>query len=134
MLLRWTICLCLLLPGYVSFSQVRTLEALKTDQPPIIDGKLDDIAWKEVPIASDFIQNFPSYGQPASHRTAVKVIYDNSAIYVGAYLYDDPSLIRDQITARDEEQQKDLDFFSVFLDTYNDQQNGFQFLVTSSNV
>lgn len=135
MLLRWTICLCLLLPGYSSaFSQVKTLEALKTDQPPIIDGKLDDIAWNEVPVATDFIQNFPSYGQPASQRTAVKIIYDNSAIYIGAYLYDDPALIRKQITARDEDQQKDLDFFSVFMDTYNDQQNGFQFLVTSSNV
>ena len=30
--------------------------------------------------------------------------------------------------------EKDLDFFSVFIDTYRDQQNGFQFLVTSSNV
>ncbi len=43
-------------------------------------------------------------------------------------------LIRRQITARDEEQLKDLDYFSVFLDTYHDLQNGFQFLVTSSNV
>jgi hypothetical protein len=134
MLLRWTICLCLLLPGYISYAQVRTLEALKTDQPPVIDGKLDDLVWREVPTATGFIQNFPSYGQPASQRTVVKVIYDNSAIYVGAYLYDDPALIRKQITARDEDQQKDLDYFSIFLDTYNDQQNGFQFLVTSSNV
>ena len=61
-------------------------------------------------------------------------MYDNSAIYVGAYLYDDPALIHKQLTARDEEQQKDADFFSVFLDTYNDKQNGFQFLVTSMNV
>ena len=72
--------------------------------------------------------------QPASQKTEVKIVYDNSAIYIGAYLYDDPSLIRKQITARDEEQQKDLDYFSVFFDTYNDHQNGFQFLVTSSNV
>ena len=57
-----------------------------------------------------------------------------TAIYIGAYLYDDPSLIRKQITARDGEQQKDVDYFSVFFDTYNDHQNGFQFLVTSANV
>ena len=29
---------------------------------------------------------------------------------------------------------KDVDYFSIFLDTYNDNQNGFQFLVTSANV
>ncbi len=102
--------------------------------PPRIDGSLEDIAWKEVPVATGFIQNFPSFGKPASQKTEVRIVYDNSAIYIGAYLYDDPSLIRNQITARDEDQSKDLDYFSVFFDTYNDQQNGFQFLVTSSNV
>ena len=30
--------------------------------------------------------------------------------------------------------QKDVDYFSVFFDTYNDNQNGFQFVVTSANV
>lgn len=128
-------CLVLLLQVCVSlFSQVKTLQAIKTITPPEIDGILDDSAWIGVPFATDFIQNFPHYGQPASQRTVVRAIYDNDAIYVGAYLYDDPALIRKQITARDEEQQKDLDYFSVFLDTYNDHQNGFQFLVTSSNV
>jgi len=118
----------------VVFSQARAIQATKVHQPPVIDGKLEDEGWKLSPVASNFIQNFPTYGSPASQRTEVRVLYDNDAMYVGAYLYDDPSLIRKQITARDEEQQKDLDFFSVFIDTYSDQQNGFQFLVTSSNV
>lgn len=81
-----------------------------------------------------FRSELPFLCLKASQQTAVKIVYDNSAIYIGAHLYDDPSLIRKQITARDEELQKDLDYFSVFLDTYNDHQNGFQFLVTSSNV
>jgi hypothetical protein len=85
-------------------------------------------------VATDFIQNFPNYGSPAIAKTEVRILYDNSAIYIGAYLHDDPALIHKQLTARDEEQQKDADFFSVFLDTYNDKQNGFQFLVTSMNV
>ena len=135
MLLRKLTCLTLLLLVCVSlFSQVKTLQAIKTTVPPKIDGELDDIAWQEVQTAVGFIQNFPHFGQPASQKTEVRIVYDNEAIYIGAYLYDDPSLIRKQITARDEDQLKDLDYFSVFLDTYSDQQNGFQFLVTSSNV
>lgn len=135
MLLRRTTCLCLLLLLFSSvLSQVKTIQAVKTDHPPLIDGILDDAVWKDLPVASGFIQNFPSYGAAASQRTEVKITYDNFAIYIGAHLYDDPSLIRRQITARDEEQLKDLDYFSVFLDTYHDLQNGFQFLVTSSNV
>lgn len=125
----------LLLFGHVNvFSQGKTLQATKTTQAPVIDGVLDDIAWQGVKPATGFIQNFPNVGAPASQKTEVKIVYDNYAIYVGAYLFDDPSLIRRQITARDEEQFKDLDYFSVFFDTYNDHQNGFQFLVTSSNV
>lgn len=137
MLLRKLSCLytCMLLLSVAPlFSQVKNIQAVKVNLPPIIDGNLDEAVWTDIPIASDFIQNFPTYGSPASQRTEVKVIYDNNAIYIGAYLYDDPYLIRTQITARDEEQFKDLDFFSVFFDTYNDHQNGYQFLVSSSNV
>ena len=117
-----------------SYSQVKIMKAIKTVQPPLIDGLLDDAAWLTSPVATEFIQNFPSVGKPATQRTEVRVLYNDEYIYIGAKLFDDPALIRGQITARDEEQQQDLDYFSVFLDTYHDRQNGFQFLVTSSNV
>ena len=116
------------------FSQTRNLPAVKISSPPKIDGSLDDPTWVSAHVASDFIQNFPKAGDPATVRSEVKILYDNSAIYIGAMLYDDPALIRKQLTARDGEQRTDVDYFSVFFDTYNDNQNGFQFLVTSANV
>ena len=117
-----------------ALSQPKTLSAVKALHAPVIDGDLNDAAWQQAPAANDFIQNFPEFGKPATVRSVVKILYDNNAIYIGAYLYDDPALIRKQITARDGEQRQDVDYFSVFFDTYNDQQNGFQFLVTSANV
>lgn len=136
MLLRRLLCLGLVLAICLSLNaQEKSLQAIKIDHnPPRIDGNLDDPAWKTAPVATDFIQNFPNYGYPSAQKTEVRILYDDAAIYIAAHLYDDPALIRRQITARDEEQAKDLDFFSVFIDTYNDDQNGFQFLVTSSNV
>jgi len=119
---------------FSGFSQTRSLPAVKTDRSLKIDGSLDDAAWSTATAATDFIQNFPNAGQPASVKTEVKILYDNSAIYIGVMLFDDPSVIRKQLTARDDEQQSDVDYFSVFFDTYNDNQNGFQFLVTSANV
>ena len=86
------------------------------------------------PEATGFIQNYPAYGQPATNQSVVKILYDDEAVYIGAYLYDDPLQIRNQITGRDGEQRQNVDYFSVFFDTYHDQQNGFQFLVTSANV
>src|SRR4051794_26875907 len=107
----------------LSLAQPKTLNAVKTTTPPHIDGNLDDLAWQQAPIATDFIENFPTYGRPASVRSEVRILYDNDAVYIGAYLYDNPSLIHKQITARDGESRQDVDYFSVFFDTYNDQQN-----------
>jgi hypothetical protein len=133
-MLKRYLCIPLLLVCGQLFSQAKTLQAIRITQAPIIDGNLDDAAWNNASLGSDFIQNFPTFGLPASQKTTVLLAYDNSAIYIAAYLYDDPSLIRKQITSRDAEQQSDVDYFSVFLDTYKDEQNGFQFLVTSANV
>lgn len=119
---------------HIAVSQPKTISAVRALQIPRIDGNIDDAAWKQAPVISDFIQNYPNYGSPTSVKTQVRILYDDEAIYVAAYLYDDPSLIRKQITSRDGEQRQDVDFFSVFFDTYNDQQNGFQFLVTPANV
>jgi len=123
-----------LLVCFSAFSQNKILQAVKASEAPKIDGDLSDAIWLSAPLANNFIQNFPTFGQAASQNTEVRILYDDNAVYIGAYLYDDPSLIRKQLTARDGEQRQDVDYFSVFLDTYNDDQNGFQFLVTSANV
>ena len=116
------------------FAQPKALQAISTTNAPKLDGILDDAAWKNVPVATNFITNTPVFGKPSLVQTEVKLIYDNTSIYVGAYLHDDPTLIRKQMTARDGEQTQDVDFFAVFFDTYQDKQSGFQFLVTSQNV
>lgn len=117
-----------------SIAQVRNLEAVKISNPPRLDGSLDDAAWQGVPAATNFITNTPVFGKASVVSSSVKVVYDNSAIYIGAYLYDKPGNIRRQMTLRDGEQRADVDYFAVFFDTYKDKQNAFQFLVTSRNV
>ena len=36
----------------------KTLTAVKTQQAPAIDGKLDDDVWQSAPLATDFVQSF----------------------------------------------------------------------------
>lgn len=116
------------------YGQQKTTQAVRTLAPPKIDGSLEDTVWGKAPALTDFSQNSPEYQKPVAQKTIVKVLYDNAAIYIGAYLYDDPSQVRKQMTGRDGESRQNVDFFSFFLDTYNDHQNGFQFLVTPNNV
>lgn len=122
------------LTGFLSYSQPRTLQAIKVSEAPRIDGSLDEVTWQTVDPAKDFITNTPVYGNTSQFQTEVRIMYDNDALYIGAYIFDEPSLIRKQITPRDQERQSDVDYFSVFIDTYRDRQNAYQFLVTSRNV
>ncbi|GAA4335723.1 DUF5916 domain-containing protein [Flaviaesturariibacter amylovorans] len=115
-------------------AQQRTLSATRTAHPPRIDGDLSDTVWASAAVATDFIQNFPVFGKQSERRSIVRILYDDAALYVSAYLYDNPKLVRRQLTPRDGESRQDVDYFSVFFDTYRDHQNGFQFGVTSANV
>ncbi len=111
----------------------KSLVATRVDQAPKIDGVLDDIAWQNVPTATDFVEVDPQVNVPASQRTEVKVVYTDNAIYIGAMLYDtNPELILAQLTARDD--QGNADLFGVYFDTYFDKQNLYRFAVTAAGV
>ena len=97
------------------FSQEKSVQAIKTEHAPKIDGSLDEAVWATAQSLTGFIQNYPNTGQPATAKSDVRILYDNSAIYIGAYLYDNPANIRKQLTSRDDEGQKDVDYFSVFF-------------------
>ncbi len=100
---------------------------------PKIDGVLNDDAWKDVKVISDFKQFFPYYDNAASQKTEVKMVYDNTAIYVSAMLYDtSPDSIAHQLGNRDD--QLNADIFQVAFDTYNKEQDAFVFSVTASGV
>lgn len=118
-----------------SFAQdKKTLNIKRSDNAPKIDGVLDDAIWQNAEIATDFIQFRPEMGITLSNeeRTEVKMTYDDEAIYVAAYLYDDPNKIMKQLTARDNFGQSD--FFALVLNPNNDAQNDTQFFVFSSGV
>jgi hypothetical protein len=53
-----------------------------------IDGKLDEAAWARATPVTDFRQQQPREGVPASQRTEVRILYDERALYIGARMYD----------------------------------------------
>lgn len=106
----------------------KTLEKVK------VDGRLSEDIWTKAQMATDFIQTLPDPLQPATQRSVVRMVYDETAIYIGATLYQNKESIRKQLTPRDEIGNANTDFFSVAFDTYNDNQNGFAFKVTAAGV
>src|SRR5580765_8211010 len=45
------------------------LRATRVESAPILDGRLDDAAWKEAAPTSAFTQKFPNEAQPPTERT-----------------------------------------------------------------
>lgn len=130
----------LLLLGFLPVKNViaqpdkKVLKALLPDDKIIIDGKMSEQAWQTAEKASGFIQNKPNPGLPASQRTEVSVLYDNTAIYIGAILHDTrPDSILKQLSSGDDD-GGNTDIFGVIFDTYLDKQNATEFAVTAAGV
>lgn len=118
----------------MSYAQVRSVPAVKLSLPVKIDGDWNDAAWKNIEATGEFITSHPEFGKASVHKTLVKLAYDDAAIYVVAYMYDDPGNIRTQITSRDVIERQDVDAFTVGFDTYLDRQNAFLFKVSAAGV
>jgi hypothetical protein len=113
--------------GSVLEEQDRSGLAVQVDAPPLIDGVLSEEIWLTAPPLADFVQRVPSDGSPASEPTEVRILQDESAIYVGAWLYDSSPR---GITPGEEVRDYNLDQSDavlLILDTFRDQQNAFVF-------
>ena len=53
-----------------------------------IDGRLNESAWAAATPITELTQSTPDEGKPASQRTEIRILYDASAIYIGARMYD----------------------------------------------
>ncbi|PKQ46810.1 DUF5916 domain-containing protein [Confluentibacter flavum] len=121
--------------SFLGYSQEKkTYNIKRTQTPPKIDGILNDEVWKIADEAKDFTQYRPGLGiqDTLGIKTIVKLTYDDNAIYLGAYLYDDPSKIMSQINSRDNFGQSDS--FGLILNPNNDAQNDTNFYVLSSGT
>jgi hypothetical protein len=63
-------------PSYVR----RTIPAVRTDTPPVLDGDLSDACWKDAPKAQVFLDQ--QQGTAAPDQTEAFVLYDARYIYI----------------------------------------------------
>ena len=129
-----SLCFVFLSSFLLNAQEKKNLNIVRTSTAPKIDGVLNDEAWKKAEEAKDFIQFRPEMGvvEKSHQKTIVKITYDDNAIYVGAYLMDNPEDIQKQFTSRDNFGQSD--FFGLVLNPNNDAQNDTEFFVFSSGT
>lgn len=88
----------------------KTYQITRAQKAPTIDGVLDESIWDNLQVATDFIQFRPEVGKSPvkEKRTEVKMCYDDDAIYISAYLHDNPEDVMRQFTQRDNFGQSDF--------------------------
>jgi hypothetical protein len=104
------------------------IKAVFIQNPPEIDGKLDDAVWKNASVINDLYQREPNQGEAASERSEFYFLFDNNNIYVGVHCFDDPKGITAKELARDVSLGDD-DRIQVIFDTYLDGRSGYWFQI-----
>jgi len=108
--------------------------AYRTATPPVVDGVLDEGEWQEAEPLTEFVQRIPRDGAPASEPTEVRILFDDSALYVGVWLWDsNPAGIVEGEAIRDS-RLDESDAVILIFDTFHDRQNGFVFGTNPSGI
>jgi hypothetical protein len=101
----------------------------------VLDGLLNEPIWQTGPAASGFRQREPMDGAPASEATEVRVVYDETTIYIGVLAHDSrPDAIISRLLQRDKLMSADEfggtpqfggdDAVAIVFDTFHDHRNG----------
>ena len=98
----------------------KRLEAIRIDEPIVIDGELSEPAWGRAQVGRDFQQQEPDTGAPTTEPTEFRILYDDDALYFAGTFFDsDP---RGPIV---DELKRDFagrngDIVALSLDTFGD--------------
>ena len=105
----------------------RLIKAVRTETPPKIDGKLDDVCWQNSAKTGELIQFEPQRGEPATQPTTIYLAYDANNLYIAFECFKtDMDKLAANLTRRDSFFFSD-DHVEVLIDTFLDGRNCYAF-------
>ena len=114
--------------------EIKTAEAVRTDEPITIDGRLDEEVWNDATVITDLHQILPVEFSEPSQQTEFLVLYDDDALYLAARMYDDqPDRVVAKVLRQGGQSWLD-DQFNIILDPFNDKRSGYRFQVNPNGV
>ncbi len=107
--------------------------ATRTTQPPVLDGRDDDVAWKSAHVIDQFLEYEPNSGATPRFRTEVRVLYDDKYLYVLGRMFDPaPDSIVSLLSRRDVRTESEQ--LKLVIDSYHDRRTAYQFAVNPAGV
>ncbi len=105
---------------------------MRLEAPVHVDGALTEAAWR-TPGQEGLIQNEPVNGAPPRQPTRWWIAYDDEALYAAFRMEDAaPESVDTSVSRRDD--YVPTDAILLELDTYNDDRNGYLFLVGAGGL
>lgn len=104
-----------------------TIRAVRT--PPLdLDGRLDEAVYASVAPLTDFVQQEPREGQPATEKTEAWILFDEQFLYVAARCWDShPDREVANELRRDNGNILGNENITFVIDTFHDKRNGYLF-------
>ncbi|MCY4158639.1 MAG: DUF5916 domain-containing protein [Bacteroidetes bacterium] len=97
------------------------------EEPPNIDGNLDDEIWAKIDPITEFTQVWPDEGASPTELSEVRIAYNRDYLFFAFRFFDkEPHLIRAKNLERGGRNDRD-DHAYVSLDTYLDKRNAYLF-------
>lgn len=114
-------------------SRAKQAIAARVEAAIELDGRLTEEAWQRAVPVTDFSQKEPVEGAAPTERMDVRFLYDDRALYVGAWMQSrQPSGIQAPMGRRDHGEQ--AEHILVSFDTFLDRRTAYAFGVTASGV
>lgn len=108
------------------------IQAVRTTEAIVLDGKLDDRAWQAAPPSDAFTQHQPDEGMPPTERTEIRVLYDDRALYVAVDCQQTSSPVVRRLMRRDGQLPSDGVWLDI--DSRRDGASAFHFGVNAAGV
>ena len=108
-----------------------TVRATRVTEEISLDGQLDESVYQTVTALTDFVQQMPDEGAPATEKTEAWILFNEENLYIGGRVWDSapPSEWIANEMRRDSFQLFQNETFWVGLDTFYDRRNGVVFFV-----
>lgn len=117
------------------YSQDLMLKATKVQKGPDLDGSLDDEVWRLAEPLSGLKMIFPNPGSDPTERTEIRILTDDSNLYIGIYCYDsEPGQIAANTMshdAEDFEERSSDDVVRILLDSFQNKRTAYIFIVNA---
>ena len=111
---------------------------------PVLDGRLDDAAWRAAKPIGDLRQREPLEGAAATERTEVRVLFDEATLYIGVHAFDrEPDKVVARILERDRVMMAEYDgspkfdgddAVAILIDGFHDHRNATVFATNPNSA